>query len=375
MESITRLIFTTVLSAGILLALPAQAQQAKPGCMDPSASNYDPDATISNGSCIYSSVSYTPGNRIILPNTLQEISGAAYWQGKIWALNDGGNPAALYALDTATGAVTATVNFTGITNVDWEALAQNDTAFFIGDVGNNAAGNRTNLRVYIVPKLLITGDALQSIDVSSLGMLQFAYEDQEDFTSQGGNSTRFDCESMIFFRDSLHLFTKNWVGNYAVHYVLPAVAGTADAVRLDSFYTGGQLLTDAAVAAHDEIVFTSYSKAGQCQLLMLYGFGENKAFVTDANKRWIRLPSSLNIGQLEAVCFLNPVRGWLGSERLSVSLITVSQRMYDLNTLDFILPFYRNQPNRFAEAGMLRYNTDLQVYEAFDGNDWRPLHN
>ena len=353
----------------------AMGQQQLAGCMDPLASNYNSAATISDGSCTYSGTQYQPFGRVVLPPVLEEISGACFWDGKLWVINDGGNEAALYAVDTTAGKILNTILLQNIANNDWEALAQNDTAFFIADVGNNAAGNRTNLVIYILPKQFIDGGQMQALDGESLEKIQYSYSDQTDFSPQGGNNTRFDCESVIFFRDSLHLFTKNWVGNYAVHYRLPARNGTHTAERIDSIFTGNQLLTDATVAAFDKIVFTSYSRGGQCALLMAFGFGGNENWLQAANKRWVGLPNSPAIGQLEAICFRDAVNGWIGSERLSVAVINVSQRIYRVSTLDFIAPFYKAQQNTFAEPGMLRYNTELEVYEAFDGAAWKPLHN
>lgn len=77
--------------------------------------------------------------------TLRETSGLAAPRatpGILWALNDSGNDAVLFRLDS-TGAHRGTVRVDGAENRDWEALAAGPCpegeCLYIGDVGDNGA--------------------------------------------------------------------------------------------------------------------------------------------------------------------------------------------------------------------------------------------
>lgn len=110
------------------------------------------------------------GPRFDLP-ALHESSGlvaSARVPGLLWTMNDGGNPAELFAVAAATGRVLGRVRVTGARNEDWEALAQGPcgpgaaggdrACLYVGDVGDNAAGaggtgaGRPSVTQYRVPE-------------------------------------------------------------------------------------------------------------------------------------------------------------------------------------------------------------------------------
>ena len=215
------------------------------GCTDPQAANFDATATINNGSCTYAPQTYTPPLMKVLSSTLTEISGLIYFNNKLLALNDGGGGNKLYVLDALNGNILQTITVNGATNIDWEDLAQDSNYVYVGDIGNNAHGNRKDLCIYKINKnsFNVSGDF--SIPATAVEKINYAYPDQTDFTSLASNSTRFDCEAITVARGQLHLFTKNWIGNYSVHYKLPLQAGTYTAEKLDSLNTGGLLITGA----------------------------------------------------------------------------------------------------------------------------------
>lgn len=73
---------------------------------------------------------------------LDELSGVvAGGGGRLWAIEDSGNPAALYALDTG-GAALGAVTVDGAAQDDWEAIAYGEhdgqPALIIADIGDNA---------------------------------------------------------------------------------------------------------------------------------------------------------------------------------------------------------------------------------------------
>lgn len=367
-------LFLWVIAALFFQNLHAQIQ----GCTDPQATNYNSIATINNGSCTYSNQSYSPSPTSNLPPSLAEWSGMVYWDGLFWGLNDGGNGTFLQAIDTSTGAIQKVIKFTGITNIDWEDIAQDSFHLYIGDFGNNAKGNRKDLRIYKVLKnyLKASGDTLL-ISGDSVGVINFKYSDQTDFTKTSNNKTRYDCESMFFHRDSLHLFTKNWIGNYSVHYTLPAMPGNWLASRQDSLNTAGYLLTGADIGAEDQFMLTAYNELGSCALFLIYGFDSTVNYFNTGNKRQIQLPSSINMGQLESICYINGIRGAMGSEYFKRTLFgftfEIIQNMRKFTTNQWVEDHYKHNVMPLPDPGSMRYNTESNHFEYFDGKDWQIL--
>jgi hypothetical protein len=344
-----------------------------PGCTDPQANNFDRSATTNNGSCSYDPQSYSPPLVKSLNATLKEISGIIYYKNRLVALNDGGGGNKLYMLDTANGNILQTITVEGATNVDWEDIAQDSNYIYVGDIGNNAHGNRTDLCIYKISKSAFVDTGDFTIPAIHVEKINYSYSDQTDFTSLASNTTRYDCESMIIARDSIHLFSKNWVDSFAVHYVLSPKAGTQIAERLDSLDTGGYMLTGADAGAWDEILFTSYNQSGDCSLFLLYGFDSTNNFFTTGNKRQIQLPGVLTSGQVESVCFVNGIHGFIANEYFTKFIFNVSNNLRRFSTKEWIIDYYRNKPS-LAEKGMLRYNSSTAKYEVFSGADWEPLN-
>ena len=354
--------------------LQAQVQ----GCTDPQATNFTVNATINNGSCVYADQNYTPPFINNLPASLSGWSGMVYWDGFFWGHNDGGSGVRtyLYAVDTTTAAIKKVIKFTGITNVDWEDIGQDSLNFYIGDFGNNASGNRKNLKIYKISKSFVkaAGDTIV-IGIDSIGVINFKYSDQTDFTATGGNKTRYDCEAMFFHRDSLHLFTKNWIGNYSVHYTVPAIPGTWLATRQDSLNTGGYLITGADIGAEDQFILSAYnlSLLGASQIILIYGFDSTVFYFNTGNKRIIQIPGALQIGQLEAICYINGIRGAMGSERFKQLIFDVTQNLRRFTTNQWVTDHYQHNVLPLPESGSMRYNAEIDSFEYFDGKDWRVI--
>jgi hypothetical protein len=303
-----------------------------------------------------------------------------YWEGMFWGHNDGGNGTFLYAVDTLTGAIQKVIKFTGITNVDWEDIAQDSLNFFIGDFGNNANGNRKNLKIYKVPKSYVkaAGDTVL-IGADSISVINFAYSDQTNFTATGANKTRYDCEAMFFHRDSLHLFTKNWIGNFSVHYTVPATPGTWLASRQDSLNTAGFVITGAGIGAEDQFMLSAYNPVpaafGASQLILVYGFDASVNYFNTGNKRQIQISGgALQIGQLEAICYINGIRGAIGSEKFSPNnFINVPQNIRRFTTNQWVTDHYIHNVMPVPDAGSMRYNSETDSFEYFDGKDWQVI--
>lgn len=101
---------------------------------------------------------------LITNKDLDEVSGFAASHGHddvLWAINDGGNPARLYALSLR-GQVLAQYNVEGAKNVDWEDLASFELRgkhyLLVADTGDNG-GRRTSITLYVFeePEKLANG--------------------------------------------------------------------------------------------------------------------------------------------------------------------------------------------------------------------------
>jgi hypothetical protein len=186
-----------------------------------------------------------------LPAVLTENSGLTESGGLIWFMNDGGNAPALYGYNFASDTVERTVIVRDAINTDWEDITQNGQKIFIGDFGNNASGNRTDLRVYIINK----NDLLADADtVTPSGIIYFSYEDQTDFTPVAENTSPFDCEALIATEDSVYLFTKDWLDQHTRLYVLSTEPGTQIARFRQQWNVSG-LITSAAWSSETQQLY------------------------------------------------------------------------------------------------------------------------
>src|SRR6187549_974626 len=157
----------------LLISKPLNAQVY--GCNDPLSNNYNPLATINDGSCTYNTTSYIPTVKVDpISDVLVENSGLQMAGNYLWSFNDAGWAAAIYRIDTLTNALLQTVNLSGVINIDWEDIAFDGTDFYIGDFGNNADGARTDLKIYKFPFRVIpdyVGNPLVTIPFSQIEII------------------------------------------------------------------------------------------------------------------------------------------------------------------------------------------------------------
>jgi WD40 repeat protein len=184
-----------------------------------------------------------------LPATLKEVSGMTRTQNNLWLLNDSGNSSDIFLYDVSKKTVLKTIRLP-MKNHDWEDLAHDPSGkLYIGDFGNNLNA-RKNLQINIFDPS--TGD---------LDSIKFAYPDQKAFPPGATKDWNFNCEAMVWFQDSLHLFSKNVFDGNGVckHYVLPAKAGAQVPVLRDSIVIKNRVVTGAALSNDGRsLLFTSY---------------------------------------------------------------------------------------------------------------------
>ncbi|PCJ63643.1 MAG: hypothetical protein COA58_16020 [Bacteroidetes bacterium] len=238
-------------------------------------------------------VSQTTRTVVKLSDDLQENSGMVhYGSGLLYFINDGGNTPQLHRYDTFSKQYNK-VTVTNASNVDWEDLAQDDNLnLYIGDFGNN--GNaRTNLKIYkTVDPETVSGNEITADTIS------FTYENQTEFPPNASH-LNFDCESMIWYEDSLYLFSKNRTSPYdgwCYMYVLSDKKGTQVAQLRDSILlTAGTKEFDWITAADvrgDTLVLLSSNK--------VHVFN---GFLSDDLSALSRKDYSIGFSQKEAVSF------------------------------------------------------------------------
>ena len=124
-----------------------------------------------------------------LPDDVFETSGLLFFNDQIVTHNDSGGAPVLFEIDTVSRQITRTVTITNATNMDWEALTQDEDYIYIGDFGNNV-GIRQDLTIYRIAK----EDYLDN-DTATAETIFFSYEDQTDFTDTGNS----DWDAEAFF--------------------------------------------------------------------------------------------------------------------------------------------------------------------------------
>jgi hypothetical protein len=232
-----------------------------------------------------------------LPAPIAESSGLARGDsaGLVWTHGDGGTLATLYqaSLD---GRLHGALPLAPLPNHDWEELTRDPAGrFYIGDFGNNR-NDRRDLAIYRITR----GAGRPQVDT-----IAFRYPDQTQFPPPPARR-HFDCEAMVFYNDSLHLFTKDRSRAHCTrYYVVPAqpghhVAVLRDSLRLRTLVTGAALRPDGRQVA----------LLGYGGLFLLDG--PPGAQLLHQAKSYRRLPAT---GQAEALLFLTRHDLLVGNER------------------------------------------------------------
>lgn len=314
----------------VLLLLMQQIQAQVYGCTDKQSTNYNPNATVNDGSCVYASASVAVTS-VNLPEVLKETSGLTFWDGDLYSHNDDSD-VNIYKLDTITGGITQTLPVVGTVNQDWEDIDQDDDYVYIGDFGNNVSGNRSNLRVIRVDK-----SGLQS-GKPTINSINFTYSNQTDFTPKPNNATDFDCEAFIVGKDNIYLFTKQWVSKQTSVYVLPKTPGTHVA-QLAGTYNIGGLVTGATYLEDKKLVVLSgYSTLLSPFVSLLYDYGGHNFF--SGNKR--KLNISLNFHQVEGIATQNGLDYFISNENFAQPpFVSTPQKLHKLSLAPYLAEYLK----------------------------------
>jgi hypothetical protein len=232
-----------------------------------------------------------------LPTPIAESSGLAQGDsaGLVWTHGDGGTLATLYQASLA-GRLSGALPLAPLVNHDWEELARDPAGrFYVGDFGNNR-NDRRDLAIYRITP----GASRPQVDT-----IAFRYPDQTAFPPPPAQR-HFDCEAMVFYNDTLHLFTKDRSRAHRTrYYVVPArpgryVATLRDSIRLRTLVTGAALRPDGR-----QVALLGYGG------LFLFD-GPPSARLFHQPKRYRRLPTT---GQAEGAVFPDNKDLLLSNER------------------------------------------------------------
>ncbi len=292
------------------------------GCTDSFAENFNPNATINDGSCRYTFAKIKTESTHKISDSLIETSGLIAFDHLLWTHNDDLDTT-IYGLDSI-GKIKKKIKLENVVNTDWEEISQDSSYLYIGDFGNNSQGNRTDLHILRIEKKSFL------LNKPLIDTISFSYSDQRDFSAQKPNSTDFDCEAFIVSQDSIYLFTKQWSQNKTSVYVLPKNPGNYIAQFKEVLNVEG-LITGATMTPKNEIVLCGYIKNFQTFLYLVYDL-KNFDFAV-ANQR--RINFSLTYHQIEGITTLNGKQFFITNESfIKKPIINNPQQIhtFDLST-------------------------------------------
>lgn len=230
-----------------------------------------------------------------LPKKVDEQSGMIWYKDLIWVNNDSGGAPTLYAYNK-NGKLKQQLHIEGGSNQDWEALAEDEKYFYIGEFGNNN-GTRKNLKVFRVDKSKINDKPELSIKADEI---DFAWADQKEFKRKKHNHN-FDCEAFLSYGDSLYFFTKNWENQKTRMYVMEKSVKHHNLSPKAEFDTDF-MVTGADISQDGKIVALIGYKNYRTYMILYFNFINSDFF----GGEHLRLDlSSLGGAQTEGVVFTN----------------------------------------------------------------------
>lgn len=316
-------IFFKFIIASLLFVAKGNAQIT--GCTDPLSKNYNPKATVNDGSCSYRKTRVKPEFSKELNEKLRETSGLIAWKGHLWTHNDD-KDTNLYCLDTISGEIKKTYELKNAVNKDWEEISQDSSYLYIGDFGNNSNGSRNDLHILRIEKNSLLLNPI-------IDTISFSYSDQDMSITSKTNQTDFDGEAFIVSKDRIYIFTKQWKSKGTGLYVLPKTPGSHVATLKATQDVKG-LITGASFMENEKVVvLCGYTKKLKPFLYLLYDYKDSDFFT--GNKRRIKL--QLPYHQIEGIATLNGLQFYLTNEKFSVKpFVNKSQKLHKVDLGKFL---------------------------------------
>lgn len=293
--------------------------------MDKLAINFNINASINDGSCLYSTTNISFTSSLTLNASLKETSGLIHWDNLFWSHNDD-NDQNIYAINTTTGNIDSIITINGLQILDWEEIQHDSNYIYIGDVGNNATGIRQNLAIYKIAKNTLFSPTLQ------IDTIRFYYSTQTDFSTSSSNTTNFDCEAFVVSNDSIYFFTKEWTSKKSTIYSIPNEVGYHSAQAILELEINGLVTGACRVEQQNALVLCGYSNILQPFIYLitdLHQFDFSKA-----NKRKLSFNHLLGY-QTEAISTSDGQVFHLTNEQFTLGETTIQQQIHTVNLSDF----------------------------------------
>ncbi|MDH5598917.1 MAG: hypothetical protein OEY34_07325 [Cyclobacteriaceae bacterium] len=200
---------------------------------------------------------------------LYESSGLLVEDSLLYTHRDSGFETLLFICNLE-GKIIDTLSFNGLKTQDWEDITRDDNNdLYLGDLGNNQ-NSRQDLTIYKVDYL---GNS-ESIAVS--------YANQKMFPPSRKKWKNFDSEGLVYFQDSLLLFSKNRGIKWVKVYKVPAKKGNYSLLPTDSIYLHHPVTGAAISPDKRELALLAYGKIYFFPIegkIILYNKGYSKKFI------------------------------------------------------------------------------------------------
>ena len=144
-----------------------------------------------------------------------------------------------------------------------------------------------------------------------MDVINFSYLDQIDF-NPSLFSTNFDAESIISYKDSLFIFTKNWGNNWTNIYVLPKTPGTYQIEKTDSLDFQGLITGGIYGETANTILLTGYTFTYPF-IVEISGFTSNDFSNGTINRYLLNTPGGSSI-QIEGITSFEANQYYLTAE-------------------------------------------------------------
>jgi len=242
-----------------------------------------------------------------LPKGLKEISGIAYANNLLYAIEDSGNPNEVIVMDTL-GRITKNIMVSNVDNIDWEDLTfDNKGNLYIGDFGNND-NVRKDLAIH-----KINQSNLQNNEVKTEYKITFEYPEQTNFPPKR-KDLMFDAEAFFEYNGNFYLFTKNRSRGFdgtSYIYKVPNTSGHHQAKLIKKIKTCSDYhncaITSAAISPNgSKFVLLSHSK-----VWLFENYSKND--ITSVEMIELHLN---HYSQKEAICFKNNEELLIADERV-----------------------------------------------------------
>ena len=232
--------------------------------------------------------------KTILPKELKEISGITAVGEDLWVITD--KPKAKVFKLNAGGKLLQTINVSNVEATDIEAVSSDAGFVYLGDIGDNI-GDRADRKIIKIPlsnipvgaEVQVTGETIE-------------FNFPNDVGTQDKKQNNFDCESLLSFKDSLYVFTKDREDKETKLYVIPKTAGKYTARYINTFNSDG-LITDAAMnKQNNELALIGYHKGHTYPFIYLFSNFQGNNFFSGENQK-IELADKKWDWQLEGITY------------------------------------------------------------------------